>query len=400
MPQVRVARGALADLAYHLNRALLYSLMLAYVPLMLATAGGLAYAAFRLTLWVLGLSSVWRAAGFYAAVFVGMFDLAVVTAVGLLVFGLLPLFFRTVTPKPYGERLDPQRHPNLHSIVVRLCRRLRTRIPDTYLLTPFEHTGIGDLRIMDPDRGLQPKVRTLMLGAGHVVHTRADEFVTILCHEMAHSATGDTWMSRLSYRLHASLTSQVSLQDNRFSHQRGWLRFILTLLLMGYYRLFAWLYCIDARYRELRADRIAAEVCGPQNVRNALIKTHLVAFLPELSIERLWSDYCVHERDVANLYAEHRRRWDSLPDARRGAAENEMFMARATTWSSHPALADRIRNLQGVAAKELKMDHPATSLFHHWEALEHQTTSRLIKFGRTAFAAYLDELDRGLQVAR
>jgi hypothetical protein len=400
VPQIRVAHGALADLAYRLNRTVLYSLMLAYVPLTFLTASALAYGAFRLTQWT--FHTFWgapRLGGYFVLLTIGL-DLAVVTTIALLLFGLLPLFFRNVIPQPYGERLDPQRHPNLHGVVGRLCKRLRTRVPDTCLLTPFEHTGIGDLTFVDAEGVVHRRVRTLLLGAAHVVHTRAHEFVTILCHEIAHTATGDTWMSRLSYRLHASLKTQVELQDRRNTQKHSWLNFFLTLVLMSYYYVFTWLYCRDHRYRELRADRIAAEICGPQNVRRALIETHLVGYLPELSIERLWLECCQNDRDIANLYAEHRRRWENLSPQRQEAAENEMFMARASVWHSHPALADRIRNLQGVDAKELKMDHPATKLFHHWEALEHQITLRVVAAGRAMHEQYLNALDRDLQLSR
>lgn len=400
VPPVRVAHGAIADFAYRLNRTVLYCLMLAYVPLILLTAAGLSYGAFRLTLWALhALPGVLRLRGYMVVLAIGV-DLAVVAAVALLLFGLIPLFFRNVIPEPYGERLDPRRHPNLHGVIERLCKRLRTRVPETCLLTPFEHTGIGDLTFADADGVVHRGVRTLMLGAAHVVHTRADEFVTILCHEIAHTATGDTWMSRLSNRLHASLQMQVELQDRRNTQEHGWLHFFLTLLLMSYYYVFARLYCRDHRYRELRADRISAEVCGPQNVRRALIKVHLVGYLPELSIERLWAEYCQNDRDVANLYAEYRQRWENLSQERQEAAESEMFMARTSPWHSHPALADRIRNLRGVEAKELQMDHPATKLFRQWEALEHQITLRVVAIGRAMHEEYLDELDRGLQMSR
>lgn len=374
--------------------------MLTYIPLVLLVAAALALGAYYLTAFFV---QVLIATGFGLYILLAIvipFDLAVLLAIIFLLHGLIPLFFRNVIPQPDGERLDPKRHANLHSLVERLCRRLGVPAPNSYLLSPFDDTCIGDLDIEDHEGRVTRNVRTLVIGAAHVVHARVDELAILLCHEIAHAATGDTRLAKFVTRFYMSLYTQLIHQQPEDEEDRGWVRFFLELFLRGYYHVFNLSYLADCRYRELRADRIAAEVCGPQNTRNALIKLHLVAQLPQLSIYKLWIEYCENERDITNLYAEHRRRWESLNPQRRQQAENEMFMEPTSVWSSHPALADRVRNLADVSAKELTLGEPATKLFRHWEALEHQITGRLIRYGRAMHAAYLADLDRSIRVSQ
>ncbi len=399
MPRVRVARRRHADLLYRLNRLALYALMLSYVPSILAAVAAMGYGALCLTMWGLRLCRTSSQLGARLLILIAALDIAVVFVAGLMLLGLLPLFFRDVQKQPYGERLDLPRHPNLHGLLQRLSKRLHVRPPDTCLLTPSDDTGIADMNIVGADGRVMRNVRTLLLGAALVVHTRINEFATIVCHEMVHAAAGDTRLSRLARRFHYSLVAQVMYHSGAVgARRRVWVSRIVYGLLLGYYYAFTLLYLADCRYRELRADRVAAEICGPQSVRNALIKTHLVSQLPELSIEALWEEYCQNEKDMHNLYAEHRQRWEQLPAGRRERAESEMFLRRGSVWQTHPSLAERVRNLADVAAHELTGDEPAARLFHQWEALERQVTDRIVSSGRAMYQDYMDRMDRQLRI--
>ena len=109
VPRVRVARRRRTEWFYKLNRLLLNLVMLSYVPLILACVGGMLYGGYSLTMalvrhWVAGVSVIWASV-------VIVVDLFVLGATLLLLFGLLPLFFRevhTLTPK---HRLDLRQHP-------------------------------------------------------------------------------------------------------------------------------------------------------------------------------------------------------------------------------------------------------------------------------------------------
>ncbi len=398
VPKVRVARRRGDDLRYRMNRAALHAIMLSYVPLILVSVIGMIYGA------CVGTAYLWeyRASHPFIAgrllLFMIAVDFFVLIAGFFLLFGLLPLFFRTLSPPSGGKPLHPQHHPRLVALVERIAKRLGTRPPETYLLSPFDKAAIADLDYHDESGHLTRNHRTLLLGAAFVVHTNINEFTTILCHELAHAATGDTRMTKLTIRFFQSLATQVSFHADDESgdsdQERGWLTVLMYWLLYGYLHLFALFYCVDSRYRELRADRIAAEICGPQNVRDALIKTHLVGFLPQLSIEKLLTEYSESDRDIDNVYAEHRRRWHELPPSEREQAENAMFLDAGSIWDAHPRLADRIRNLADVEAKELSADRPATDLFTGWQAIEADMTNELIAFGRAMHEVYLKALER------
>jgi hypothetical protein len=177
----------------------------------------------------------------------------------------------------------------------------------------------------------------------------------------------------------------------------GWANWLMLLALFAYYRVFALLYSADGRRREHRADRMSAEICGPQNVRNALMKTHLTNYLPELTLEELFNEYCTSERDIKNIYQEHRNRWAQVPPARRQQAENEMFLEPPSVWSSHPCLSRRMRALAKVTAKEWVVDKPATRLFSRWAHWEQLITEKLITWGRAKFEEHINTLDRELR---
>ena len=81
-------------------------------------------------------------------------------------------------------------------------------------------------------------------------------------------------------------------------------------------------------------------------------------------------------------------------DSYREQAENAMFMRETERFDSHPCLADRVRNLADVEAKELTADRPATTLFGAWSDLEEQMTREMIVIGRVIYELYIQELDR------
>ncbi|HUU96915.1 MAG TPA: M48 family metalloprotease [Phycisphaerae bacterium] len=392
VPNVRIARWRRADWLYRLNRLLLYLTMLSYVPLILACVGGILYGAYSLTAllvryWMGGVHAAWGAGVF-------LVDLFALGATLLLLCGLLPLFFREVDTLTPDHRLDLRQHPRLLALITRLCRRLDLSAPEACYLWPLDDTGIADLRVRSEDGRTTSKIRTLVLGAAFVVQTRIDEYATLVCHELAHAATGDTRVHKITKRFFTSLATQVAaFSENEPEERPGILQSLVYYLLLGYFHLFALLHEADARYRELRADRIAAEICGPQNVRNVLIKTHLVGQLDELSVSRLWQQFCERGQDIRNLYREHRRRWEQLPARRRQKAESEMFMQTTSVWHSHPCLAERVRNLADVETHELTAAAPATTLFCHWEVLEERMTQKLMTAGREQYQAWLRQLD-------
>lgn len=373
----------------------LFTVIAMYVPFVLACAAGLAYVAYLLTAM---LFSHWEYGGRLGAALVFSFDLAALMLILLLLLGLLPLFFRRDAEAVWGLTLDPQQHLRLFRLLERICTRLQCRPPDRVVLHPTEETWIGDVDLRDDNGAVQRAQRVLILGAGLIVHLRADEFTTVLCHEIAHAATGDTAFGRFSERFYRSQMTALGATD--YDNESPLIQRLVHWLLIGYFLLFLLAYASDSRRREWRADRMAAEICGPQNVRHTLIKTHLAGYVPELTMQSMYMEFAQKSSEMENIYSEYRRRWKELPERMRTDAENRMFLEQPQRLSTHPVLAQRIKALNDVEAKELNLAQPATALFGEWESLEARMTQTLLPMLRAAYEEHLKQMDRQLRRGR
>lgn len=380
-------------LLYRINRLLLVGIMAAYAPLILATVALMCWGAFRLSIFAFsrGASPGGRILPL-VAIFV---DLTVLGVSLLLLVGLLPLLFKRLQPETDGIKLLPRDHPTLFELLGRFCKRLKTPMPDAVYLTAFDEMMIGDLTIVGPDGKRRKNERTLVLGAAFLVHLRADEFGTILCHEMAHAAAGDTWFGRVTARFFDAMQTAIGIQADE--PERTMTDWAMYLALLGYYRLFTFFYAIDSRALEYRADHNSATVCGPRSVANALFKIYLTSHLTDLSIFSLFIEYSENDLEVSNIYEEHRQRWQNLPEKKMKRARHEILNEKPSALDTHPSLARRIKALESVKTKEWKVNKPATALFTNWAKLEERITNALIKWGRKRFGDYLDRLDREIR---
>lgn len=389
-PTLRYGR-MIRSLLHQLGRLTLLLVMLAYVPLLLAVTSAAVYGAYRFTVHTFtGLHVTWVRAG--GAI---LLDLAAAGIASVLLVVLIPLLFREAEDALDGTPLEPKHHPALFALIDRFCKRLNVKPPDAVYLSPFETVGIQDVTI-DADDGRGPTtMRTLCLGAAMIVHLRVDEFETILCHELAHAAAGDTRFDRMTSRFFESMKDAVSSDTQ--GGGRSLLDSIAGVVLVAYYRVFVLFYAIDSRWREFRADRIAAAVCGPHNLRNALVKTHLTSFLPDLTVEALYQEMSRTDEQIENIYHEHRARWHAISPMQLDDAKTRMFVERNSIWATHPCLTARVRNLRPIEAEDLVDDRPATSLFGNWTEIERDITQNLIAWGRAAHRKHIDALDQQLR---
>ena len=387
------------ELFYRINRLLMFAAMLVYVPLTLLLAAGLGWGGYRLTYWAVHVLSRIRG-GIYSYGMILLLVVAVDLALGgvamALLAGLVRLFTRFQGERPSGLLLTGGSHKHFFELLERVCRKLKARPPEECYLTPFSEMSVSDrIPAREEGRGRR-KIRTLVIGAGLLVHIRVDEFTTILCHEIAHTKAGDTqlcWLTtRFYHALVAAIYAQFDTDEETVDPTSTWMNRVVATGLIAFYWLFSLMYAADERWCELRADRLAAEACGPQNMRNALIKIHLAGYVPGLSIEGLVGEYSQDESDMSNLYQEYRRRWAELSATAVQDAENAMFLHRHSLFDSHPCLTDRIRGLRGVEAKEVAGEKPATMLFANWEQLEASMTETLVKRGRYLHRAYMNRL--------
>lgn len=378
-----------------MSRAALLFVIVLYVPFVLGLAAGLGWVGYWLTQIVFTHAFSFRG---LAILLVLSYDLVALVLMVLLLIGLLPLILRHEAETLGGEVLQPQHHPKLFGLLDRICKRLQCRPPEHVILHPTEETSIGDVDLRAEDGTRRRAQRVLYLGAGLIVNLRADEYATILCHEIAHAATGDTAFSRFTRRFFRA--QQAALCVTSYDDESPWVQRLIHWLLIGYYLLYLLAYAADARRRERRADRMAAEICGPQNIRNALIKSYLASYIPDLTMEAMFKEFAQREHPTENIYGEYRRRWATLPEPRRVEAENRMFMETPSLLATHPVLAQRIKALSDVQAREWTFAQPATALFGDWPKLEARMTSLLLPGLRKAYEEYWEQAVRAAQRGR
>lgn len=388
------------DILYRINRLFMILAMLLYVPLTLAVSAALLLGTYLLIMGVIGwlpkIHATPRGMG-VILLFVVFISISAAFAALLLLLGLFKLFTRLRSEPAYGVLLSPQYNKPFFELLDRICKKLRVRPPEQCYLSPFSEMSISDRTVTMENGRVRKNVRTLVVGAGLLIHIRIDELTTILCHEMAHAKAGDTkmcwWACRFNYALASSIYAQA--EEESESEGNTAVNTAVRIGLTAYYYLFGLMYAADERWRELRADRMAAKLCGPQNLRNALIKTHLAIYLPELSIESLLWEYCQAECSMDDLYQEYQRRWEQLPSDSIAKAENQMFIDRHSLYDSHPCLTTRIRGISRIEAKEVRGDKPATRLFSNWERLAAMMTEVLMRRGRFLHRGYMAQILAG-----
>lgn len=371
-----------------------------YVPLVLSFVGAMGYAAYWLTAAVFGIlqrtgsgTVIGLRLVLWLPILVVAFDLAVLSFIFLFLRSVLGIFRRTVSEPAIGYPLPRDQHKTLHDLIDRICKRLSARPPDGVFLSPFDETCITDYSVVWNGVTVKSRARSLVIGAAHVVHLRADELAAIICHEIAHASMGDTRIGPTASRFFRA--AGMALSD--LLDDPGLLDLILSLPLRAYYFVLAVLFSADSRRRELRADRMSAMICGRQTTRNALMKTHLPDYLPDLTIRALFAEFIRKEGAMANLYQEHRERWNQLPPARLEQAKSRMFLQQGSIWSSHPPFAERMRNVTQLSARELVIDKPATRLFHRWADIEKELTEALISVGRELYEEHMRRMDLELR---
>lgn len=358
-------------------------LVVAYPPFILTLAAGLLGLAWKLVTLRLAILYLWGTALF-----------AVLLALALLC-SLALLLWRLRHEPPAGIVLRPQNNPAVFELIRRIARRLRVEPPGVVLIQPGQAAAIGCFDVSDA--GQKTREHVLMLGVLDILNASAAELAAIICHELAHAAAWDTWVSRGVFRFYMAMGAALCVHDPDDDKNGSLLAWTVHLPLLGYFYLFTLLYLNDCREREWRADRVAAQICGPQHTRDMLRKTHRLAKLPELAIERLAADAAARDNPPESVYDLFRERCASLSPKRWDAAENEAFMEPRTMWSTHPNLADRFQRLATVSAPELPSQRPACELFLDWKRIEREMSARLLAAEQARQRQFDRELDRILR---
>lgn len=203
---------AAMSLLYRVNRLLMFTSMVLYVPLTLALVAALVWVGWRVSAGVVhwGPSAPVTPRGYaFILLFVVLLDLSIAGAAFALLAGLVKLFARFRSEPVFGVLLSPGPHKHFFELLERVCRKLHVRPPEECYLSPFSDTSISDRIVAQENGRVRKNVRTLVVGAGLLVHIRIDELTTILCHEMAHAKAGDTQLGWLATRFHYAMISAI-----------------------------------------------------------------------------------------------------------------------------------------------------------------------------------------------
>lgn len=350
-----------------INRVAMVLLIIVYPMVVLALAGGM----FWLCFWLVTLRVALILTG-STALFSFLMGL-------LLLYSLLLLLIPRRYEPPPGVQLREQANRSVFELIKRVAKRLNVKPPALVLVEPGASASIGYFDI-DDEHGHR-REHVLIIGAQDILMSSAAEFTATVCHELAHAAAGDTVMSRGIARFYMSLSLAIAVVHDDEIEGFSLLGWLAHLPLMGLFWVFTVLFLYDCRLREYRADRVAAQFCGPQHTRDMLRKTYRLPRIPELDVGELVARVAGRERP-GNLYDEFRARLANVSERRWQAAENEAFQEPATVWSTHPNLADRFRKLANIDAPELPVNRPARDLFLDWDRIENQLSRILLTIAK------------------
>ena len=250
---------------------------------------------------------------------------------GLVGWAMLPPLRR---PEIHGLRLSREQHAALFALLDRVSANVGVPLPEEVWLVPDANAFIGRVSALG-------RRRRLGIGLGLLQILDHDELSSVIGHELGHARGGDValgpWILGTRNAIHVAL--------DRLRSEAA----ILHLPFLWYGRWYLRASLSVSRAQELAADAVAASVAGQDAAGRALKRIHEQG--------PLWDAYWRNE--VIPLL--ERRRLPPLGEGFKGflsaegvsvaaarLAEQE-WTAETSVEDSHPALAERLRELGLVA---------------------------------------------------
>lgn len=270
---------------------------------------------------------------------------------------------------PPKRRLQREEAPGLFAMIDELAVTAGTPPPGEVYLEP-----LPDLSVTEVGSAWRSR-RILFIGAPLLHMLTVDDLRVGIAHELGHFAGGDTRLTTIAVQTYALFESVITATERdpfrigtRHVAIEGGLWFAEAIgrgLVDGYGRIFLRLTRPMRRRQELAADALSASLVGGQAAARALEKIGIG--MP------LYRKYLTE--DVAYAVSRGAMPTDLSPGFARmqanvlatdaGRAFGGLVRARETSaYDSHPALADRVRALEGIPDVEgPRDDRPATTLF-------------------------------------
>lgn len=189
-----------------------------------------------------------------------------------------------------GRRVTPEEEPKLWALVRDIARSMSARVPD-HIVLGLEDTFFITSHEVLLRNGNRLRGCTLYLGVTYMICLSRRDFKAVVAHELAHYRGKDLdyslrlapfyWRARHLENVLASMSNDMA--------SLSWLiqgaRLLCVEALDGFFRsLSAW-----SRARELRADKVAAEVVGTRAAAEALVRVHVLTSYVAAALEQVRS---------------------------------------------------------------------------------------------------------------
>jgi len=277
---------------------------------------------------------------------------------------------------PPKRRLQRDEAPGLFAMIDELATTAGTAPPGEVYLEPLPTLAVTEVGSAWRSR------RILFLGAPLLHMLTVDDLRVGIAHELGHFFGGDTRLTTIAVQTYALFDSVITSTERdpfrvgtRHAAIEGGLWVAEAIgrgLVDGYGRIFLRLTRPMRRKQELAADALSASLLGGRAAARALEK---VAIGMPLYRQYLTDDvaYAVSRGAMpTDLSAGFERMRANVLATQGGRDFVDHVRAREThAYDSHPALADRVRALEGVPDVEGPRDErPATTLFADPAALD------------------------------
>ncbi len=262
------------------------------------------------------------------------------------------LSFRTPAALEPAIWINKNRETALTALIDEMCAIMGARKPDAVILQVGTDCFVAqrELTVLNAN----PRGRILCLGLGLLGCLNIRELRAVIAHEFAHFIGGDLLYSAIVLRafvgIDATGRALVDVYDRsgRLARLFSYIPFRLCILIMGLF--FYTLLRIDRRVnraRELRADALAARVCGTLALSDALRKSHAYGLMFNTAVFHIEEKRQAARKLDANILRLWRKNLQNLaPDAQRIL---EDVLAQPTDkFDSHPSLRERIDSLPPV----------------------------------------------------
>ncbi|HLY96669.1 MAG TPA: M48 family metalloprotease [Sideroxyarcus sp.] len=249
-------------------------------------------------------------------------------------------------PRPQGRHLTEQEAPALFARIHELRQQMDGPHIHHVLLTDELNAAI----VQHPRFGLFGwEENYLILGFPLLQAMSEEEALSVVAHEYGHLSGHHSRLGGFIYRFRSAWGRMQALSEQ----WTDWGSRLIARLFRWYAPYFNAYTFVLARQNEYVADRISAEVAGPNNAANALLRVNLAA---QFEQEVFWPSINKQVAKSPQPLADRSKLWQRalhklMDEASRVRYLDVASKRRTDHLDTHPALSDRLRAI-GVEADE------------------------------------------------